>query len=599
MLTLWLPLDGNIRNQGLNSGVTMTSGSTTSFDDNGVIGRCMICTGDTNGAIYDNNRSTELNYTDNFSWAVWVKSSYETGKTQYVFTVSRADASTWGYGLQPIATNQYYVRFGSKPYTVNVTANEWVHLAFSKQGTTIKIYKNGELYGTYTFDGTLPTYSTDYASGLGVGCFYYAAKSRIYPYYGKICDLRIYDNVLTDTDVKKLYQCKAYELTPPFKSAGSLRAVGDASGVGPLINHTITNASLSGNTIWFNGTTGSSITCPSFCPKSGGTLSVWFKCPKPGSAFLFCDPSAKMALSFYSNGTYIIPHAANGSSDKRYLTDGITWNKMNNVTTVYNTNGTVNQTYINGEPATQSGTDHWNNSEAGYDIAYIGKNNWNTLGYTGGINTIKVFQKQFTADEVKALYNEGPVENSLPSEYTELEYIQSSNGAYINTGIKACMNKIRCECDFVPTDTRDSAFFGARGTYFVFYNVNGNYFWPISKCEEISGTLAVGEKYHVDWNKGTLIAAGANNVFQKAVRSNNTQDTGDMYIFNFNPLDGSNRVATAKLYYFNISIEGVYVRKFVPAKRNSDNAIGLFDKVTGTFFGNANSSGSFIAGPLI
>ena len=39
----------------------------------------------------------------------------------------------------------------------------------------------------------------------------------------------------------------------------------------------------------------------------------------------------------------------------------------------------------------------------------------------------------------------------------------------------------------------------------------------------------------------------------------------------------------------------VLVRDFIPAKRNSDGSIGMYDLVTSTFFGNAGT-GTFVAG---
>ena len=43
---------------------------------------------------------------------------------------------------------------------------------------------------------------------------------------------------------------------------------------------------------------------------------------------------------------------------------------------------------------------------------------------------------------------------------------------------------------------------------------------------------------------------------------------------------------------------GVLVRNFIPAKRNSDNVLGLYDLVNNVFYTNAGS-GTFIAGPEV
>ena len=212
---------------------------------------------------------------------------------------------------------------------------------------------------------------------------------------------------------------------------------------------------------------------------------------------------------------------------------------------------------------------------------------YNSQNMKANISNFQMFKKEFTVDEIVELY-EKEKEMFLPDDYEELEYIQSDGAQFIDTEIKPCMNKIRCICDMSPLNNSDTPFFGSRGTYYMFYYVPGNYFWPISKCETIQGTLAIGEKYHIDWNKGTLIVTGPNGVYQKGVRSNNTQDTYNMYIFNFNPKDSS-RTCVAKLYNFKIYFDDLLVRNFIPAKRKSDNEIGLYDLISRQFFTNAGT----------
>ena len=56
--------------------------------------------------------------------------------------------------------------------------------------------------------------------------------------------------------------------------------------------------------------------------------------------------------------------------------------------------------------------------------------------------------------------------------------------------------------------------------------------------------------------------------------------------------------AHIRIYYVQIKENNVLVRNFIPAKRLSDNAIGMYDTVTGRFFANAGT-GEFIAGPEV
>lgn len=153
------------------------------------------------------NTTTDLNFIDNFSWSLWVKTNYTGNIAQYAFTVGRADAGGYGYGLHIASTSNCNIRFGNASYGVSVTGGQWTHLVFTKSGTTIKIYKNGELYFTNTFSGTLPTYSD--GNGVGIGCFHYAS-GNIYPYYGSLSDFRVYATALSADDIKALYEDAGY-----------------------------------------------------------------------------------------------------------------------------------------------------------------------------------------------------------------------------------------------------------------------------------------------------------------------------------------------------------------------------------------------------
>ena len=77
----------------------------------------------------------------------------------------------------------------------NFTANEWVHLAGTYDGTTIKTYINGELAGTLNWPGNI----SGWDEFLKVGNFYGEYWS------GCVDDLFIYNKVLSQSEVDQLY----------------------------------------------------------------------------------------------------------------------------------------------------------------------------------------------------------------------------------------------------------------------------------------------------------------------------------------------------------------------------------------------------------
>ena len=156
-------------------------------------------------AIYEpkNQNSTFHYINEDFSWALWLKKDYSlmTAAAMWAFTVGRADAGGWGYGLRIKSTSAVQAWFGSSTWSISsVPDNEWHHIVFTRSGTAIKMYRDGTLVTTATFSGALPTYSDGY--GVGIGCFHHSGY--IYPLIGSIQDFRIYDHALSQKEVVEL-----------------------------------------------------------------------------------------------------------------------------------------------------------------------------------------------------------------------------------------------------------------------------------------------------------------------------------------------------------------------------------------------------------
>lgn len=212
-LKLWLPLNGNATNYGLTD-IAM-SGSPASWQ-NGPIGKCASFNNNTGNVI--SNSTTAFNFTtQNFSWSVWINKIWasHTTSAMYAFTVGRADAGGYGYGLEIASTTEVRLRFGSWSNTISgVPDNEWHHIAFVRNGDTLKIYRDGACVATASRSGSLPTYSD--GGGPGLGCFHYTGN--IYPLIGHLSDFRIYDHALSTKTVRELSHGLALHI--PFYGDG-------------------------------------------------------------------------------------------------------------------------------------------------------------------------------------------------------------------------------------------------------------------------------------------------------------------------------------------------------------------------------------------
>ena len=74
--------------------------------------------------------------------------------------------------------------------------------------------------------------------------------------------------------------------------------------------------------------------------------------------------------------------------------------------------------------------------------------------------------------------------------------------------------------------------------------------------------------------------------------------TRTFMIYANNSTGTGNRILNGKIYLAKLSINGDLKRNFIPARRDSDGKIGMYDMVSRTFFTNAGT-GEFIAGPVV
>ena len=192
------------------------------------------------------------------------------------------------------------------------------------------------------------------------------------------------------------------------------------------------------------------------------------------------------------------------------------------------------------------------------------------------------------------LQNKTP-QQTLPSAYTQLEYLESTGVQYINTGRKLYgTDTVEVKySDFVKVNS-DNMLFGHYSDNSFAYNLmfDNIYIYLHSR---------VGQQVEGISNTGVHTIRLGNNRFyfdnQLRVRfkdrSTDFQTNAPVTIFSA----GSNYKSTAKVYYYMVTnYNNEIVQYLVPARRNSNGKLGMYDMITGTFFTNAGT-GSFIAGP--
>ena len=184
---------------------------------------------------------------------------------------------------------------------------------------------------------------------------------------------------------------------------------------------------------------------------------------------------------------------------------------------------------------------------------------------------------------------------SLPSGYTRLEYIESDNSSYLDTGVTmGKTDSVTLEEVLSPFGTSDIRYTGANGYMQIAinssgYSINGTakkalgtkdklkcVYTPTTESLYINGALVESSNWS-SYN-GAAVKIG---LFKMG-------DAGNAWY--------SSKAHSGKCYGASIIKNGVKVREFIPCK-NASGVAGMWDDVSKSFFSSA-SSFAFIAGPV-
>lgn len=221
--------------------------------------------------------------------------------------------------------------------------------------------------------------------------------------------------------------------------------------------------------------------------------------------------------------------------------------------------------------------------------------------------------------EGRLYYNQGTGEyiagpEILPDEYVELEYLQSSGTQYIDTGVVGNLNT-----EYEITVKNNSSI--TSGVYAIFGS-------RTSATENIITTVCANPLHSIlnDFGDTTTTRqmptrTSAEMLHRYKITNGKSQrtltdlDTGwtdtvtttysgslttptNLYIGYAGSISGISDIANLQgnIYGCKIWNNDTLIRDFVPARRLSDNVLGMYDIVSQQFFTNAGT-GEFIAGP--
>lgn len=216
-LQVWLPLDGNLSNQGLDGSIIAINNNAV-IDNNGKIGKCYKFGTETSSITIP--VTTLKTWTGEFSISCWVNivswnSSYATifsghngaqGWANLIFCLLRNNATSklcFCISNTSSATNTSCI-------TGDLTLNTWYHFVCVYSAGNIKLYQNGTLVSSYNTN-IIPAMNKLTQLILGKNASSYQSNC-------KLNDFRIYDHALSTKEIKELSKglILHYRLTKPL-----------------------------------------------------------------------------------------------------------------------------------------------------------------------------------------------------------------------------------------------------------------------------------------------------------------------------------------------------------------------------------------------
>lgn len=250
--------------------------------------------------------------------------------------------------------------------------------------------------------------------------------------------------------------------------------------------------------------------------------------------------------------------------------------------------------------------------KAGAVYCLLDKVNWEIVGSASGTgfngSSAVIVPDDIVCNNGVIKYGYKDINANLPTGYERLEYIADdiNNGTktvIIDTGIAGNNDNLEFEFEaYYDTYELYGRFFGnyvadaSNGWRIILASQNQALFNANKSCSggDTFGLLK-DQWNHVIFNK--TFATINDNAYSVRHTREGATNNANISIFSF--LSSTNhRYIGLRCKYFIIRDNGVLVRTFIPAKRNSDNVVGMYDLVTNTFITNAGT-GSFTAGNVI
>ena len=220
-LQVWMPLNGNLNNQGLDGSLEFTNTASATVATDGKIGSCYSFSATSGtGLLLSKGKSASefMNaYINHHSWSMcaWIRT---TSDDNVVFGLT--------YGLRLWCGSTNYVHLYNSTRNVSASNNistidgKWHHICatYNTLDNAVNVYVDG-IKGTTSYYPSGETYASSWSNSVAIGKdFNNSIASSHYYFQGSMNDVRIYDHCLSAKEVKEISKglCLHYKLADPY-----------------------------------------------------------------------------------------------------------------------------------------------------------------------------------------------------------------------------------------------------------------------------------------------------------------------------------------------------------------------------------------------
>ena len=181
------------------------------------------------------------------------------------------------------------------------------------------------------------------------------------------------------------------------------------------------------------------------------------------------------------------------------------------------------------------------------------------------------------------------VDSRLPSDYQEVEYLETDGDQYIDTRINGNNVNLKVTATYEIKESREMPVFGARNNSY-----GGLSFWTTGYChfgnatKKISGITSTG-KHHVELSKNGLVFDSSTKEFEAGTDMHNANLT-------ICSIPGDERTFVGKLFSVEVYDNDTKILELVPCYEKATRRAGMFDVVKNEFYGNAGDDADFAVG---